>query len=139
MNLTSLHIPLIGLALAPILPGIINRVKAFFAGRKGPPLLQLYFDLFKLLRKIPTYSTTTTWVFRAGPLIGLASLITALFLTPLGNAPALLAFPGDVVLLAYLLGLMRFFAHFRWLQHGHLALYALYIALAALILVIVEL
>ena len=37
--------------LCPILPGIINKVKAFFAGRKGPSIFQLYYDLFKLLKK----------------------------------------------------------------------------------------
>ena len=40
------------LFLAPLLFGIIAKVKAFFAGRKGIPLFQLYFDIFKLLRFI---------------------------------------------------------------------------------------
>lgn len=59
--------------LAPLLPGVINRTKAKFAGRQGPPLLQLYYDLAKLLRKGAVYSRTTTWVLRAGPLVGLAA------------------------------------------------------------------
>ena len=41
----------VALVLAPFLPGIINRVKAKFGGRHGKPLLQLYFDLAKLLAK----------------------------------------------------------------------------------------
>ena len=36
---------LLALALAPLLPGIINRVKAKTAGRRGKPLLQTYYDL----------------------------------------------------------------------------------------------
>jgi formate hydrogenlyase subunit 4 len=98
----------LALTLSPLLLSVINRVKAFFGGRKGPRLLQPYYDIFKLLRKGGVYSRTTSWVFRAGPSIGLASTVAALTLTPLGNTNAVIAFPGDVIALAYLLGLARF-------------------------------
>jgi formate hydrogenlyase subunit 4 len=97
------------LLLAPLLFGIINRAKAIFAGRQGVPLLQMYYDLWKLLHKGAVYSRTTTWIFVAGPIVGLAAAATALLIVPMGGVPALLAFPGDFVLFAYLLGLMRFF------------------------------
>jgi formate hydrogenlyase subunit 4 len=100
---------ILGLALAPLLLGVINRTKAFFAGRQGQPLLQAYYDIWKLLRKGAVYSRSTTWVFRAGPIVGLAAVFVALSIVPFGGRPALLAFPVDLVLLAYLLGLMRFF------------------------------
>jgi formate hydrogenlyase subunit 4 len=87
---------------------VINRTKAFFAGRHGAPLLQSYFDLFKLLRKGAVYSRTTTWVFRAGPIIGLAATLAAAALVPLGGLPAPISFEGDIILFAYLLGLARF-------------------------------
>jgi len=99
---------LLGLMLAPLLAGIVNRTKAFFAGRHGQPLLQLYWDIFTLLRKGATYSRTTTWVFRAGPVVGLAATVVALALVPMGGIPAVLRFPGDLVLFANLLGLLRF-------------------------------
>jgi len=99
---------LAALLLAPLLLGVINRTKAIFAGRRGQPLLQAYFDLIKLLRKSATYSHTTTWVFRAGPVIGLAAVVSALALMPLGGMPATVAFPGDLLLFAYLLALQRF-------------------------------
>ncbi len=89
--------------------GVINRTKAWFAGRRGPPVLQAYYDLSKLLRKGAVYSRTTTWVFRAGPIVGLAAVLVATALVPLGGEPAPLAFTGDLILLAYVLGLMRFF------------------------------
>jgi formate hydrogenlyase subunit 4 len=102
-------IPLLAaLVLAPLLLGIVNRTKALFAGRRGQPLLQAYFDLAKLLGKGATYSHTTTWVFRAGPVVGLAAVVAALALLPLGGMPATLAFPGDLLLCAYLLALQRF-------------------------------
>ena len=99
---------LVPLALAPLLPGIVSRTKALFAGRQGPPLLQLYFDLAKLLRKGAVYSTTTTWLFRAGPAVSLACVLSGLALVPAAGRFALVSFPGDFVLLAYLLALGRF-------------------------------
>ncbi len=95
--------------LAPLLLGVINRTKAVFAGRMGAPLLQPYHDLWKLLRKGAVYSSTTTWVFRAGPVVGLAAVIIAVLLTPVGKVGAVVAFPGDLIAFAGLLGLMRFF------------------------------
>ena len=54
---------LLALALAPLLPGIINRIKAKTAGRRGKPLLQTYYDLARLLRKGEVISRTATWTF----------------------------------------------------------------------------
>jgi formate hydrogenlyase subunit 4 len=99
---------LAALILAPLLPGIINRVKAFFGGRRGQPALQLYFDLYKLLRKTPVYSRTATWVFRAGPVTGVCALLAALLVLPFAGRPSFLAFEGDFIFLLYLLGLARF-------------------------------
>lgn len=99
---------LLALALSPLLFGIINKTKAFFGGRRGQPLLQTYHDLFKLARKGVVYSKTTTWVFRAGPVVALAATLTALLLLPFAGVRALAAFPCDFVLLAYLFALGRF-------------------------------
>ncbi len=107
MLLALAHLVLF-LAAAPLLVGVVNRVKAIFAGRRGPPLAQLYSDLAKLARKGAVYSRTTTWVFRAGPVVGLAAIATAGLLLPYAGHRAAIAFPGDFVLLAYLLGLARF-------------------------------
>lgn len=102
-----LHLPL-ALLCAPLLPGTVNRVKAFFAGRAGPSVVQPYWDLLKLLRKGAVFSRTTTWVFRLGPLASAVCAAAALTLLPLGGLPALFSFPGDIVLFAYLLALGRF-------------------------------
>lgn len=92
-----------------MLPGIINKTKAFFAGRNGPPLLQTYYDLWKLLHKGAVYSRTTSWVFRLGPMISLSAALLAVTIIPLGGLPSPVHFSGDLILLAYLLGVMRFF------------------------------
>lgn len=112
-----LHIAL-GLLLAPLLPGIINKTKAFFAGRTGQPLLQTYYDIAKLLQKGAVYSRTASWVFRAGPVVGFAAVSTTLCIMPLAGVAAPLAFSGDLLLLAYLLGTMRFFTVIAALDTG---------------------
>jgi formate hydrogenlyase subunit 4 len=109
---------LIALLLAPLLPGIINRVKAFFGGRKGQSVFQLYYDLQKLVSKDAVYSTTTTWVFRLGPAVALGALLCALALVPAGGHGALAAFEGDMILFAYLLALGRFFTVLAALDTG---------------------
>ncbi len=106
------------MVLAPLIPGVINRTKAIAAGRVGQPLLQPYSDLSKLVQKGAVYSQTTTWVFRAGPVVGLASMICALALLPFGAFPALAPFAGDLVMVAYLLALARFFTVLAALDTG---------------------
>jgi formate hydrogenlyase subunit 4 len=109
---------LLALTLAPLLLGIVARTKAVVAGRVGQPLLQPYHDLLKLLRKGAVYSRTTSWVFRAGPVVGLAAVLVAATIVPFAGAPALCAFQGDVVLFAYVLGVMRFFTVLAALDTG---------------------
>src|SRR5260370_13672066 len=102
----TIHI-LLALSLPPLLLGVINKIKALYAGRVGPPLLQPYYDLIKLFQKGSVFSTTTTWVFRAGPVVGLVTAGIALLLIPLANSMAPISFTGDLILFAYLLGLAR--------------------------------
>ena len=109
MNLWQNILPVLAaLLLAPLLPGVIARVKAAVAGRRGPPLCQLYFDLWKLLRKGAVYSCTTTWVFIAAPGVALAAMLCALPLLPAPGADALAACPGSMFILIGLLALARF-------------------------------
>jgi formate hydrogenlyase subunit 4 len=104
----AIHIALV-LLFPPLLLGVINKTKAAFAGRVGPPLLQAYWDIAKLMRKGSVFSRTTTWVFRAGPVVGLATALLAATLIPFGSHPSLVSFDGDLILFAYLFGLGRFF------------------------------
>ncbi|MBI5154228.1 NADH-quinone oxidoreductase subunit H, partial [Candidatus Poribacteria bacterium] len=88
------------------------------AGRVGPPVLQLYFDLAKLFRKGMVLSDTTTWVFLAGPVTGLCAVLFASLFVPLGTHLPPLSFTGDFVLVAYLFGLARFFTASAALDTG---------------------
>ncbi len=102
-----LHLIII-LFFSPLLLGVIGKTKAFFAGRWGTPLLQPYYDIFKLLRKGCVYSITTTWIFKAAPMISLAAILAAGTLMPLGGFSAPVEFWGDVILFAYLFAMARF-------------------------------
>ncbi len=113
----AVHIAL-ALSLSPLLVGTINRTKSLFGGRTGQPLLQSYYDLARLLRKGAVYSSTTSWIFRAGPVAGLAAALAALTLLPPGGGRSPLAFAGDFFLFAYLLGVIRFFLVLAALDTG---------------------
>ncbi len=99
----------VALFTAPLFAGVIFKVKAFFGGRKGSPLLINYYTLFKLLKKGSVYSSSTTFVFKLGPVIGLAAAATALLFLPIAGHTPVFSFDGDVIFILYLLGLARFF------------------------------
>jgi formate hydrogenlyase subunit 4 len=99
----------ITLLLPPLLLGIVTKTKAAIAGRIGPPVLQPYYDLIKLGRKGSVFSTTTTWIFRASPVVSIATALVAALLVPLGGHDAPFSFTGDLILFVYLFGLARFF------------------------------
>ena len=113
----AIHIVFL-LAMPPLLLGVINKTKAFFAGRAGPPLLQTYRDLARLMKKGMVFSATTTWIFRAGPIVALVTVVLAGLLIPLGKFPAPVRFAGDAILFAYLFALGRFFTTAAALDTG---------------------
>lgn len=104
---TLLHLALLVFLPLPLL-GVIGRTRSWFAGRIGAPLLQPCHDVWKLLGKGEVLSETTGWIFRAAPALSLASLLAAGLVVPLVSGRSPLAFDGDVLLFAYLLGLSRF-------------------------------
>ena len=104
--------------MPPLLFGIINKTKAWFAGRTGMPLLQPYYDIIKLMRKGMVISDTTTWIFRFGPVITLMTVFIAGLLVPMGSFDAPFSFTGDLILFAYLFGLSRFFTTASALDTG---------------------
>jgi formate hydrogenlyase subunit 4 len=108
----------IWLLLAPLLPGIINKVKAWVAGRRGPPVLQLYYDLAKLWRKGVVMSTLASPGFIVGPAVAWVAITGAALLTPLGPAGSAVSFRGDVLLLIYLLALARFCTAWAAMETG---------------------
>ncbi len=100
---------LLAMLLAPLYSALILKVKAFFGGKKGPPLLINYYTLIKLLKKGSVYSTSTTVIFKMGPMVSLSAAVTVLMFLPIAGLQPVFSFHGDVIFLLYLLGLGRFF------------------------------
>jgi formate hydrogenlyase subunit 4 len=115
--LLAIHV-LLALLMPPLLQGVIIKTKARFAGRQGPPLLQPYYDLIKLMQKGFVFSATTTWLFPVGTAITLAATAVAALVIPLGHHDAPLAFAGDMILFAYVFALARFFLTLTSLDTG---------------------
>ncbi len=84
--------------------GLLNKVKAIWAGREGAPLLQPYYDFFRLLKKGEVISKTTSIVFKLSPSINVAAVLFALLMIPIPGLGSIIHFEGDFV---YLLTLLR--------------------------------
>ena len=101
-----LHLALM-LVAAPLAVGLIRRLSARLVGASGPPVLQPWRDLARLLRKQPVVPETTSWLFRTAPAASLAATLAAMSLVPslaLGMATAPLS---DLLVIAGLLALAR--------------------------------
>jgi formate hydrogenlyase subunit 4 len=106
--MTALLQLLLVIVASPLLLGVINKTKAFMAGRTGPPVLQPYWDIAKLLRKDSVISVTTTWVFLLGPAVALVVPLLASLMLPLAGPEAPISFTGDIIVFVYLFALARF-------------------------------
>ena len=106
--LTVLHVA-ITLLMPFLMVGLVNRSKAWWGGRKGPPLAQSLWDLLRLLRKRPVLSAVATPLFRAGAWVVLGASLLAAQIAPLLGPLAPLQFAHDFVVFAYTLGLARLF------------------------------
>ena len=96
------------LAVAPLLKTAIKKMKAVLQNRQGPPLFQGYYDLAKLLRKVPVRSETASWIYVAGPRVYFAAAVAATTLVPTIVAAAPLEAAGGILLLVGTLALGRF-------------------------------
>jgi formate hydrogenlyase subunit 4 len=105
----SILLWLFAMLTAPFFSAVILKVKAFFGGKKGPPLLINYYTLIKLLQKGSVYSTSTTFIFKLGPMVSLCAATTALLFLPIAGGSPVFSFSGDIIFILYLLGLGRFF------------------------------
>ena len=109
--MAAIIINLFFIIFAPLLfIGIINRTKALCSGRKGPVILQPFFDVIKLFNKGQAISEVSTPIFKIAPTIYLASVLFAATLIPIGAKAPIESFNGDFILFAYILALGRFFS-----------------------------
>jgi formate hydrogenlyase subunit 4 len=105
------------LALAPLLTGIIRKLKAWMQSRRGPPVYQPYLDLAKLMRKGSVVSEDASWLSTITPYVCLISLVIAALLVP-AFVTVSLGFLGDLIVLVYLFAMTRFFMALAALDAG---------------------
>ena len=97
-----------GVALAPLLPGLVQNWKARLQGRRGPSPLQPYRDLRRLWRKSAVDVEGAGFVYRFAPAVAAASLAVAVLLVPVTSDVPDLGVGRDALVLAGLLALARF-------------------------------
>jgi formate hydrogenlyase subunit 4 len=100
---------LLVLVLAPLLTGFVRRVKARLLRRQGPPLLQPYRDLVRLMRKDVVLADNASWLFRANPYIIFAGTWVAASLVPTFGSGLMFSWSADLIAIIALLGSVRFF------------------------------
>jgi formate hydrogenlyase subunit 4 len=96
---------LLFMVLAPLVEGIIRRVTARVQSRQGPPLLQPYFDLLKLLAKENIDASGGAWPFRLAPVLALSAVLVVVALLPIAGTATALTRHVDLISLVYLLTL----------------------------------
>jgi formate hydrogenlyase subunit 4 len=109
---------LIVLALAPLLTGYVRKVKAHLLRRQGPPVLQPYRDLLRLVRKEAVVAASASWVFRAAPYLVFATTWVAAALVPTFATGLLFSYAADVIAIVALLGSARFMLALAGLDVG---------------------
>jgi formate hydrogenlyase subunit 4 len=109
---------LVVLALAPLLAGYVRKLKALLVGRQGPPLVQPYRDLAKLLRKDVVLAHSASWVFRVAPYLVFAATWVAAALVPTFATGLPLSYAADMIAIVALLGSARFMLALAGLDVG---------------------
>ena len=97
------------LILAPLLLGFTRKVKARLLRRRGPPLLQVYRDLLRLIRKEVVIADNASWLFRSGPYLIFAATWVAAALVPTFATGLYFSWTADLIAITALLGSARFF------------------------------
>jgi formate hydrogenlyase subunit 4 len=109
---------LLVLALAPLHIGFVRKVKARLLLRQGPPLLQPYRDLIRLLRKEVVLANNASWLFRAIPYLIFAATWVAAALVPTFASGLIFSWSADLIAIVALLGTARFLLALAGLDIG---------------------
>jgi formate hydrogenlyase subunit 4 len=96
------------LLLAPLLLGYTRKVKAHLLRRRGPPVLQPYRDLLKLIRKEVVLAENASWLFRTGPYVIFATTWVAAALVPTFATSLQFSWTADLIAITALIGSSRF-------------------------------
>ena len=106
------------LLAAPLFSGFARVMRAKMHSRKGPPLLQNYLDITKLMKRQEVVSQQAGSVFRFTPYLSMASLLLIAMLVPVLTVISPLGLAGDMILVVYLFALPRIFFSLAGLDSG---------------------
>ena len=106
------------LALAPLLTGFVRVVKARLLRRRGPPLLQPYYDLARLLGKQAVIADNASWLFRVTPYMVFAATWVAAALVPTFASGLMFSWSADLIAIIALIASARFFLALAGLDIG---------------------
>jgi len=109
---------LVVLAIAPLLTGFVRKVKARAIGKAGPPVLQPYLELLRLIRKEAVVAHSASWLFRVAPYLIFAGIWVAAALVPTFAAGLMFSWSADLIAIVALLGSARFFLALAGLDVG---------------------
>ena len=109
---------LLVLLLAPLFTGFVRKVKARLLRRQGPPLIQPYRDLARLMRKDVVLAESASWLFRVIPYLIFAAIWVAASLVPTFRTGLLFSWSADLIAIIALLGSGRFFLALAGLDVG---------------------
>jgi formate hydrogenlyase subunit 4 len=97
------------LAAAPLLTGLVRKVKARLTRRRGASVVQPYRDLLRLIRKEAVIAENASWLFRSAPYLIFAGTWVAAALVPTFATGLLFSWSADLIAIIALLGSARFF------------------------------
>lgn len=106
------------LLAAPLFSGFSRVLRAKMHSRKGPPLLQNYLDIVKLMKRQQVISQQAGWIFRLTPYISMAAMLLVALALPVLVVQSPLGVASDIILLIYLFALPRFFFALAGLESG---------------------
>jgi formate hydrogenlyase subunit 4 len=109
---------LLVLAVAPLLTGFVRKVKSRVIGKAGPPVLQPYLELLRLIRKEAVIAESASWLFRVAPYLIFAGIWVAAALVPTFAAGLMFSWSADLIDIVALLGSARFFLALAGLDVG---------------------
>jgi formate hydrogenlyase subunit 4 len=109
---------LIVLLMAPMLTGLVRKIKARMLRRAGPPVIQPYRDLVRLMRKEVVLAESASWLFRVIPYLIFAATWVAASLIPTFRTGLLFSWSADLIAIIALLGSARFFLALAGLDVG---------------------
>ena len=109
---------LILLLAAPLYSGFSRVLRAKIQTRKGPPLMQNYRDIAKLMKRQEVVSEQAGWVFRSAPYLSMAAMLLVALIVPLLAAASPFGIAGDLILVVYLFALPRLLFSLAGLDSG---------------------